>query len=305
MIENGEVRKCQDYVITEAIQIGKIEVVLGENMQDKDGRFYLVANYESNELFSRYVNARAGNNYLDAISIFANRIQAEIDRLQEEMKNYPTDVITSDKCESIIGKDFEGEIIVIKADCLSPEYRNEGCQIVRCTGGNGARARGLGSSVFCKGFFDGVECKYSRADVLGILKPEHYPEWLEDKLAIHNNPLTFEYGGYHFLPAGVINKTKTFEELSKKITIDTTMGIWSAPYNKMYGKSKVDYTYKGFYSACGNIFCDVFKCLENGKYYTPGCNELFLYTGNFKEYAAEPKQKAKKHKPAKKKSIGK
>ena len=295
MVEKDDVRKAGDYTIKQSVQIGEKEIVIGENMQDKDGRYYLVANYEENDIFARYVDVLVGGDYIGIVKTFTDRINAEVDRLQEQMKDYPSDIITMEQCESVTNKDFTNEIVVIRADYLRPEYRNAACQIVLCTGGNGAKPTGLGTSVFCKGFHDNEECRYRRAGVLGILKPEHYPEWLKDKLAIQNNPLTFEYGGYHFLPVGVINRTKTHEEISKKIASDRTMGIWSAAYNKMYGKGKVEYTHKGFYSACGDIFCDVFKCLENGKYYMPGVNELFLYEGKFKPYVDAPhKNKGKK-----------
>ena len=62
------------------------------------------------------------------------------------------------------------------------------------------------------------------------------------------------------------------------------MGMWVASYCEIMGKNKIDWSYEAFYSACGNITCDVFKCLDNGKLYMPGSNELFLYKGKFTPY---------------------
>ena len=87
-------------------------------------------------------------------------------------------------CPSILGRwqTFIGKIIVLKPEILSPEYRNEHYQIMRCTGGNGARADGLGTSVFCTELYTGENMKYRRASVLGILKENCYPAWLTDIL---------------------------------------------------------------------------------------------------------------------------
>ncbi|UKI35144.1 MAG: hypothetical protein L6V93_12985 [Clostridiales bacterium] len=53
---------------------------------------------------------------------------------------------------------------------------------MRCTGGNGARADGLGTSIFCTELYTGESVKYRRASVLGILKEDCYPAWLTDIL---------------------------------------------------------------------------------------------------------------------------
>lgn len=91
-------------------------------------------------------------------------------------------MITADMCDSISGKNLNGEIIVINADELYPEYRTQAYQIVRCTGGNGALTNARGSAVFCEYFYKDKHARYERYDVLGILKPEHYPAWLTDIL---------------------------------------------------------------------------------------------------------------------------
>ena len=48
-----EIRKAGDYTIIKTMQIGEKELVIGENMNDADGNYYMTANYESNELFER------------------------------------------------------------------------------------------------------------------------------------------------------------------------------------------------------------------------------------------------------------
>ncbi len=295
-------RNIENYKITNSIHIGKNELVLGEDMQQPEGLYYMTCEVKTFEGLNLYDNVLVGNDFTEIAGIYADRLKQQIDSVAMEHKseNVPLEVITAEKCnENVFSESLVGKILVINPSVLRAEYRTASHQIIKCTGGNGANPYGHGSAVFGDRMFNGTSNRHERCDILGELKPEHYPEWLTEKLQleelIKSNPLTFEYGGYHFLPVGVINRTKTHEEISKKIASDKTMGIWSASYNKIYGKGKVEYTHKGFYSACGNIFCDVFKCLENGKYYMPGANEIFLYEGKFKPYAEAPhKTKGKK-----------
>ncbi len=297
MSDEKEIRKVNNYAIKQFFQIGGKEIVIGEDMNAENANYYVVADYECNELFERYINAEYSNDYLEVATIFTDRVKAEIDRLQIEMKDYPLDFITKDKCMDISGKDLEGEIVVVRQQTFYPEYRKGHYQIGLCTGGNGAKPNGIGTGVYIRSFIDNEQEKFRRANILGILKPERYPEWLKDKLAmieaIKNNPAAFEYGNVHFVPVGVVNDS--FEKLSKNIESDMKLGMWSVNYHGHNEICKRNYSRIGFYEACGNIKCDIFKCLENGKNYIPGENEMFLYNGKFKDYDAN-KAKVKKHK---------
>ena len=53
---NDKKRYAGDYEIIQSMSIGEKEFVLGENMNAVDGKFYIAANYESNELFERYTD---------------------------------------------------------------------------------------------------------------------------------------------------------------------------------------------------------------------------------------------------------
>lgn len=182
-----EVRKAGDYTIRHSMEIGGREVVLGENMDAENGLFYYVADYESNEIFERYTNAFVSNDYVEVAAIYAERISEEINKLKKGRETLSMNVITKDDCIPIGNETFIGKIVALRPQNLSPEYRNEHYQIVRCMGGNGAKAEGLGTSVFCKEMFSGQEFKYRRASIMGILKEEHYPDWLKDKLKDEQN----------------------------------------------------------------------------------------------------------------------
>ena len=178
----NEERYAGEYKITNSFRIGGNEFVVGINMDDEKGNYYLVANYESNEIFERYTDGLVSPNYIEIIKIYTERINNGIKEFEDRNISLNDKVITKEQCSKVHKESFEGEIIVLDVNSLRPEYRNECYQIVRCTGGNGAREYGHGTSVFCKDFFSDEQMKFRRANVLGVLKEEHYPKWLKEKL---------------------------------------------------------------------------------------------------------------------------
>lgn len=289
----SETRKAGDYTVINSIKIGGKEIVIGENMKDKDGNFYLVADYECNEIFERYVNAYVSDDYLEMVELYTQRITEEVERLKQSRTEINLNVIDKAACVPIGNEEFVGEIIVIKPDTLSPEYRNEACQIIKCTGGNGAKADGLGTSVFGREMFSGDDVKYRRANVMGILKKENYPKWLNELFECEkemNNPNTFQYGDYHFLPVGMLPKNETIFKTSKYLHSDKELRMWTDVYESVYGKANKIYSHSDFYDASKDSECDVFKCLENRNLYVPCKNELFRYTGEYLEIGKAKKK---------------
>lgn len=107
----------------------------------------------------------------------------------------------------------------------------------------------------------------------------------------------FEYNGYHFEPIGKIDSESTLKEIGKAIVSNKDTLDMS-----VYQGSRLPYSYVGFYAAANESEADVFRCIENGKSYLPGENELFEYTGKIisltKEKQAEhiPPQQDISHK---------
>ena len=132
---NNEERYAESYKITQAIHIGTSEIVIGIDMKAKNNMYYMVADYENNGIFEKYDNALVSDSYTEILSIFTERINNGLAQIQEIEKTFSDKMITADMCDSISGKNLNGEIIVINADELYPEYRTQAYQIVRCTGG--------------------------------------------------------------------------------------------------------------------------------------------------------------------------
>ena len=101
-----------------------------------------------------------------------------------------------------------------------------------------------------------------------------------------NLPGVFAYGGYHFEPFGVLG-----ENFDANITLQHTVSNNELGISAYTG-AKCPYTHESFYAAARKTPADVFRCLENGKLYLPGSNELFEYTGAFTAYQEKPQATA-------------
>ena len=86
---------------------------------------------------------------------------------------------------------------------------------------------------------------------------------------------SFEYNGYHFEPTGILSAGRTLKEISNETISNNTLGM------SAYEGATHPYSYEEFYNAANSSSVDIFKCVENGRLYIPGENELFEYTGNF------------------------
>ena len=86
---------------------------------------------------------------------------------------------------------------------------------------------------------------------------------------------SFEYNGYHFEPTGILPAGRTLKEISNETISNNALGM------SAYEGATHPYSYEAFYNAANSSSADIFKCVENGRLYIPGENELFEYTGNY------------------------
>ena len=86
---------------------------------------------------------------------------------------------------------------------------------------------------------------------------------------------SFEYNGYHFEPTGILPAGRTLKEISNETISNNALGM------SAYEGATHPYSYEAFYNAANSSSADIFKCVENGRLYIPGENEIFEYTGNF------------------------
>lgn len=294
-----EKRLIGEYKVVNSMFVGTKEIALCENLKDPHGLYYMACDVHNNDFYEFYNNVYKSEDYILVLKNYADRIENEVERLVDEYikEGVPKQLITAEMCNTeVFGENLEGKILVLKPSSLRAEYRTASNQIIRCTGGNGARPGAIGNAIFNYRLLDGEQSRWERFNILGELKPEHYPKWLVEVLECEKamkNPNTFQYGEYHFLPVGNIPKNEPIYKTSQYLHSDKDIKIWSETYEGVHGKANKIYSHKDFYEASGNSKCDVFKCLENRNLYLPGENELFKYTGKYKEVG---KEKKKSHK---------
>jgi hypothetical protein len=128
--------------------------------------------------------------------------------------------------------------------------------------------------------------------ILKCRNSQSQTEYLNEREEISMKPNTeqvFEYGGYHFVPyrkfrRGEINRPLSNDSRPQKndaryavrnMRTDFELGLFSDKCRMGY---RADYNYEDFYAASAGNECDIFRCVETGRLYVPGANELFEYT---------------------------
>ena len=184
-MENEEKRMLGDYEVRQSIHIGKKEVVFGVNEADKYPFMVCFCTYDNPFSLAWATEAVGTDDYLEAMQIFTDRVQAQIEVVKEEQSRFDFDMtpFTKDDCipdnrnESIVGK-----VVVINAEPKRYEYQHPAYQLVLADGGNGATG-GRGQAVFGTCLATGEHRRWERYDVLGEIKPECTPQWAKEALA--------------------------------------------------------------------------------------------------------------------------
>lgn len=179
-----EKRMVGSYEVEQGIFIGKKEVLFG--VSQKEEYPFMVCYCDYNNPFSApwYTEAVGTDDYLEAMELFCDRVQAQIVLTRSEQEKFKfartpftaADCIPDKKNESIIGK-----VVVIDAEPKRYEYQHAAYQLVLADGGNGASG-GRGQAVFGTCLATGEHSRWERYDVLGEIRPERMPEWAKEAL---------------------------------------------------------------------------------------------------------------------------
>ena len=97
----------------------------------------------------------------------------------------------------------------------------------------------------------------------------------------------FEYQGYHFEAVGILPEGIVGKDLVAQTRSNTELHL-STYHTEDFPK----YSYDDFYAVSNAPTADVFRCLETGRNYIPGENELFGYEGEFQPYLKPEQEKA-------------
>lgn len=172
------------YEIKHSIKIGEREILVAENMDNLDGKYYLKAEYTSNGILGQYDRMISSADYLTIMAEFVKSLDAQITMVRDEIHktNYNPHPITAKQCHPHDrSQDINGKVVAIRPEALRPEYRREDQQLVLVDGGSGARGNTNGNAVFCYHLNDGSHTRFERYDVLGEMI--ELPEWAKARLA--------------------------------------------------------------------------------------------------------------------------
>ena len=179
-----EIRMVGSYEVEQSIFIGEKEVLFG--VSQKEEYPFMVCYCDYNNPFSApwYTEAVGTDDYLEAMELFCDRVQAQIVLTRSEQEKFKfartpftaADCIPDKKNESIIGK-----VVVIDAEPKRYEYQHAAYQLVLADGGNGASG-GRGQAVFGTCLATGERSRWERYDVLGEIRPERMPQWAKEAL---------------------------------------------------------------------------------------------------------------------------
>ena len=117
---------------------------------------------------------------------------------------------------------------------------------------------------------EGQEQKESEEEVTAKTAEELAESWDEG---------VFAYQGYHFEAVGVLPEGIEGKDLVAQTRSNTELHL-STYHTEDFPK----YSYDDFYAVSNAPTADVFRCLETGRNYIPGENELFGYEGEFQTY---------------------
>ena len=182
-----EKRMAGNYEVTTAFEIGTKEIIIGEDKTAAPDERFVVANYENNGIFERYVDALVGGDYAEIVKIFAERVKNEAEKVIDEKSKITVDMtpITKEDCQVLEADDrIKNKVVVIRADVFKPEYQIATKQLQLCTGGFGAEPNSRGSACFCTNIYSGKEARYERSDILGVIEKDDLPDWAKERLDV-------------------------------------------------------------------------------------------------------------------------
>lgn len=172
--------RAGDYEITQSCIVGRKRFVIGE-CQEKPEQ-YMVASHRTkfDGMFSEYYDVGISEDYMEILAAFIQRQKDELEAILQQRSSRGSDGIpytAADCLPNIAEQDLTGQIVVIKADALDPEFRVKEEQLMFAISGNGCKPDARGTKVFGRDCYTGEKFYMRRAQIAGVLKPALVPPW--------------------------------------------------------------------------------------------------------------------------------
>ncbi|XCH79224.1 MAG: hypothetical protein WHF31_00655 [Candidatus Dehalobacter alkaniphilus] len=179
-------RMVDTYEVKHAIHVGDKEILflVDEKITSCP---YIVCNCSwDNPLgVDQHNDAMGSADYLEMMTEFTERVRKQFEAVKAERNKItvPLQPFTLKHCiPSDYKENIENKVVIIRAECLRPEYRTADKQLVLATGGFGAHGNSRGRAVYTVNLYSGKESRWNREDILGSLKPEYMPDWAKGRL---------------------------------------------------------------------------------------------------------------------------
>lgn len=183
---NDEKRMVDTSEVKHAIHVGDKEIIFGVDDKRIDNP-YMVCNctWDNPLGIDHYFNAVGSADYLEMMTEFTRRVTAQLEAVKAERDKItvplqpftPEHYIPNDNRQNL-----ENKVVIIRLECLRPEYHTADKQLVLAIGGFGAHANARGRAIYTINLYSGKESRWNREDILGAVKPEYMPDWAKERM---------------------------------------------------------------------------------------------------------------------------
>lgn len=177
-------RMVDGYEIKHAIYIGNKEILFGTDETKPDSP-YMVCDCTWDNPFGidKYDNAVSSIGYFEMMTEFLTRVNTQLEAVKAECIETSIPLFMQEHCTlNDYIESIENKVVVIRPECLLPEYRTAVKQLVLATAGFGTYGNARGRAVYTVNLYSGKEARWNREDILGVLKPEYMPDWAAERL---------------------------------------------------------------------------------------------------------------------------
>lgn len=265
-----EFKYVENYEILNSFRIGMKTIVIGENANAEKDERYICSYMKVASGIPLFTDDHLSlsDNYLEILKNYTELLRDEILKMEIEINHseIPYSVITEDDCyENDYTQNITGKIVAVKREVFYPEYQRAECQICIVSGGVGAEAYARGETLNCINLCDGSELECGRDEIIGVIKPECMPSWVENyMLILQPDERVFEYNKRHYIFCRNLSEDE-IEDLYDSVVLCV---------------EDDGYEYREFCKNSENEKLGLYLCLENNKKYVPCEKWLLLWMGD-------------------------
>lgn len=138
-------RMVDTYEVIHAIHVGDREILFAVDDGKTDCPYMVCdCNWDNPLGIEQFFDPAGSDDYLEMMTEFTDRVKAQLEAVKAERDKITVPLsppFTTEHCTpNDYGEGIENKVVVIRAECLRPEYRTADKQLVLATGGFGTHA---------------------------------------------------------------------------------------------------------------------------------------------------------------------